>query len=52
MIYRIHFDYFNNKTRIFDSVDITADTIEKIREIADKEIKKRGGKNPWSEEIK
>lgn len=52
MKYRIHFEYFNNKTLIFDSVDITADTTEKIREIADEEIEKRGGKNPWSEEIK
>lgn len=35
-----------------DSMIIEGDTVEEIREKAEAEVAKRGGKNPWSEELK
>ena len=35
-----------------DYVDIYGDTIDEIREKADHHIKRTGGTDPWSEEIK
>lgn len=34
-----------------DSVVISGDTTDEIREKADAELTKRGGTDPWSEEI-
>ena len=50
MKFRIHWDDGNYE----DSIDITGDDIEEIRDIAKEEMDKRGWqpKNIWSEEIK
>ena len=47
MTYRIHCIV----NEVEDSFDITADTIEEIQKVAKEELERRGGENPWSEEI-
>ena len=34
-----------------DSLVISGDTTDEIREKADAELERRGGKDPWSEEL-
>ena len=46
MTFRIHNGDYE------DSIIISADTIEKLREIAKKETEKRGWHDCWSEEVK
>jgi len=48
MRYRIHFTLPDGTE---DSVVIAADSIEELRKLADEEVAKRNGKDPWSEEI-
>jgi len=48
MTFRIHFDLPDGSQ---DSVTIAGDTIDEIREQADHEVEKRGGTDPWSEEL-
>jgi len=48
MRFRIHFEWPDGTQ---DSVVISGDTIEEIREKAHGEVSTRNGKNPWSEEI-
>lgn len=48
MTYRIHFEWPDGTE---DSVVVSGDTIEDIRERANVEIARRGGKNPWSENL-
>jgi len=48
-IIRVHFEWPDGTP---DTMIISADTLKKLREIAWREIKKRHGKNPWSENIK
>lgn len=45
----IHFELPNSP--VPDSIVITGETIEEIREKAEKELTARGGQNPRSEEI-
>ena len=52
MIFRIHFEVKTDTDIVYDWIDISGAHIEEVREAADREIEKRGGKNPWSEEIK
>jgi hypothetical protein len=47
MRFRIHFTVGNTN----DSIVVAGDSIEEIREQAASEIEKRGGSNPWSEEL-
>ena len=46
MTYRIHFDLPDGSS---DSVLVTGETVEEIREKSQAELAKRGGINPWSE---
>lgn len=48
MKFRIHFEHEDGCE---DSVDVTGATVEEIRTQAEMELAKRGGKNPWSEEL-
>ena len=48
MTFRIHFEHSDGSE---DHIDIQGSTIEEIREKAEYEIAKRGGLNPWSEEL-
>lgn len=48
MKFRIHYQLADGSE---DSIVIEGKTHEEIREQADKELEKRGGKNPWSEEL-
>lgn len=48
MRFRIHFEWPDGTE---DSLIITGDSIEDVRQKADAELLKRGGKNPWSEEL-
>ena len=48
MTFKIHFEYEDGAQ---DSIIIDGDTIEEIRSKADIELKRRGGLNPWSEEL-
>lgn len=43
---RIHFTYPNGTA---DYIDLTADTVNEIRELAAAEVKSRQATNPWSE---
>ena len=47
MTFRIHF----NIGEYEDSFVISADTTDEIREKAEEELAKRGGTDPWSEEL-
>jgi hypothetical protein len=44
----IHFEHADGTE---DSIIISGDTVEEVRSLADAELAKRGGKNPWSEEL-
>ena len=48
MKFRIHFEWPDGTE---DNIVITGETIEDIRAQAKEEVEKRGGKNPWSEEL-
>jgi hypothetical protein len=48
MKFRIHFTL---KDGTEDSVVVSGDTIEEIREKAEKEVSSRGGLDPWSESL-
>lgn len=48
MQFKIHFELSDGSD---DSIILSGDTVEDIRAVANDEIEKRGGKNPWSEEI-
>jgi hypothetical protein len=48
MNFRIHYTLSDGSE---DSIIVTGDDIEQIREKADAEVAKRGGTDPWSEEI-
>lgn len=45
--FRIHFTVAG----VEDSIVLEAETIEQLREMAADELKKRGGTNPWSEDL-
>lgn len=47
MKFRIHFTVDDTD----DSIDVEGDTLEQIREQAAFELSKRGGSEPWSEEL-
>ena len=44
--------YYTTQDGTVDSIVVSGETTEEIRETADKELAKRGGQDPWSEEIK
>ena len=48
MTFKIHFDLPNGTE---DSIVLSGKTVEKIREKAIAELRKRGGENSWSEEV-
>ena len=48
MTFKIHFELSDGTE---DSVIITGDTVDEIRTKADAELEKRGGADPWSEEL-
>lgn len=48
MKFKINFEYLNGTE---DSFVVEAPDIQQVREIADKELAKRGGVNPWSEQL-
>lgn len=48
MVFRI---YFELEDGMEDSVIVSGDTIEEIRELASCHMELRRGKNPWSEQI-
>lgn len=48
MIFKIHFTLSDGTE---DFVVILGDTIDEIREKAQAELTKRGGQDPWSEEL-
>lgn len=48
MTFRIHFTWPDGTE---DSVILSGDTVEEIREKAHAEVARRNGSNPWSEEI-
>ena len=54
MKFRIHFEVKTDTGIVDDWIEIGGgeEQIEEIRGFAEREIEKRGGKNPWSEEIK
>lgn len=54
MKFRIHFSVKTDTGFVEDWIDISGSPnhIEEVREAANREVEKRGGKNPWSEEIK
>lgn len=49
MMYRIHFTLADGSE---DFVTVSGGSIEAIRARADAEIAKRGGRDPWSEEVR
>lgn len=49
MSFKIHFEYADGTE---DSIIVHGETIEEIRAMAGQELHKRGGLNPWSEEVK
>ena len=49
MRFKIHFEWPDGTE---DCVGVEGDTIEQVRERAVAEVAKRGGLDPWSEEIK
>lgn len=46
---KMHFEWTDGTP---DTLVIRGDTIKEVRDKANKELKKRNGKNPWSEVIK
>lgn len=48
MMYRIHYTLADGSE---DSILISGGSIEGIRARAEEELAKRGGTNPWSEEV-
>ena len=48
MKFEIHFDLPSGDE---DSIVIEGDTIEELKKMADYEVEKRGGINPWSIEL-
>lgn len=48
MMYRIHYTLADGSE---DSILISGGSIEGIRKRAAEEVAKRGGTNPWSEEV-
>lgn len=48
MRYRIHFTLADGSE---DSVIVSGDTIEEVRESAAYQVDIRGGRDPWSEEL-
>lgn len=48
MRYRTHYTLADGSE---DSIVLSGDTIEEIREKAQSEIERRGATNPWSEEL-
>lgn len=48
LTFKIHFEHRDGTE---DFVVLSGDTVDEIREKAEAELAKRGGKNPWSEEI-
>ncbi len=48
MTFKIHFEYQDGTA---DHFTVSGETVEEIAEKAAVEVAKRGGKNPWSEEI-
>lgn len=52
MRFRIHYTITgNNGVDYEDSIIVNGDTVEEIREKADQELVRRGGFDPWSEEL-
>ena len=52
MIFRIHYDLLDKAGATqSDSIVLEGDTIEEVRDKANAELKKRGGTDPWSEEL-
>lgn len=47
-MYRIHFTLSDGSE---DSVVVSGGSLEAIRKRAHEEVEKRGGRDPWSEEI-
>lgn len=53
MKYRINYEILDENGDYHpDSVILDGDSVDEIREKADLHLANRGGKNPWSEEIK
>jgi len=52
MIFKIHFEVETSMGIQEDYVVIIGKDEEEIKKLADKEVAKHGGKNPWSEKIK
>lgn len=48
MTYKIHFTLADGSE---DSVVVSGETVDEIREAAQHELDKRGGFDPWSEEL-
>jgi len=48
MTFKIHFEYPDGTE---DFVVVSGDTVDEIHVKAEAELAKRGGGNPWSEEI-
>ena len=48
MTFKIHYTLADGTE---DSIVLSGDTVEEIREQADKEVGARGGVDPWSEEL-
>ena len=48
MTFRIHFTLADGSE---DSILISGDTVEEIREKAEAAVLARGGRDPWSEEV-
>lgn len=49
MKYRIHYTLADGTE---DSIIISGSSVEAIRQRAQQEVDKRGGRDPWSEEVK
>ncbi len=48
MTFKIHFEMADGSD---DAFIVTGDTFIEIQEKAEAELTKRGGRNPWSEEV-
>lgn len=48
MVFKIHYEHADG---VEDAFVVSGDTLEEIKKAADKGIEKRGGINPWSEEL-
>ena len=48
MVYRIHYELADG---VEDAFVVSGETIEDIQKAAAKGVEKRGGVNPWSEEL-